>query len=87
MDQTRRNQIAAMQDTQRQRAATYKPSVPEIPMAQGCAGGCTQAPPPPPVSNTAESFRDGSAGLPREWWIMIGSISFVYYLVCLRRAA
>ena len=85
MDQTRRDQIAGMHDAQRQRAATYKPKVPEIPTKHGCAGACTTPPPPPPVSN--EPFSSGPAGLPREWWLMMGAASVVYALLCLRRRA
>jgi hypothetical protein len=86
MDQTRRDQISSMHDSQRQRAATYKPTVPEIPRKHGCAGECSIPPPPPPVSNTPHSdpFVSGPAGLPREWWLLIGSVSVVYMLVCLR---
>ena len=83
MDQTRRDQIASMHDSQRQRAATYKPAVPEIPTKHGCAGECSLPPPPPPVSN--ETFVTGPAGLPREWWLLMGSVSVVYLVLCLRR--
>jgi hypothetical protein len=104
MDQTRRDQIASMHDSQRQRAATYKPTVPEIPTKHGCAGECSMPPPPvplaarllrrdpsteggppyaPPVSN--ETFITGPADLPREWWLLMGSVSVVYLILCLRR--
>ena len=82
MDQTRRDQIASMHDSQRQRASAYKPTVPEIPTKHGCAGVCSMPPPPPPVSN--ETFRDGSSvGLPSEWWLILGSASVIYMLLCL----
>jgi hypothetical protein len=82
MDQSSRDRITAMHDAQRQRAATYKPNVPEVPTAHGCAGDCSTPPPPPPISN--ELFRSGPTGIPREWWLLMGSASVIYLLLCLR---
>ena len=81
MDQSRRDQISVMHDAQRQRAATYKPTVPEIPRAHGCAGECSMPPPPPPVSN--EKFTDLTS-IPHEWWLVMGAATVVYALLCLR---
>jgi hypothetical protein len=87
MDAARRAQIGDMYTQQRQRAATYKPQIPEIPRTHGCAGPCSQPPPPPPVSNTRESFF-GAADTEermRVWWVMIGGASVVFALLCMRR--
>jgi len=81
MDQTRRDQIGSLYLQQRHRATTYKPKTPEVPTKHNCAGECTHPIPPPPVSN--ETFESGPAGLPREWWMMMGGVSVVLVLLCL----
>jgi hypothetical protein len=85
MDQTRRSQIGDLHDQQRQRAAAYKPAIPEIPTAHGCAGNCSQPPPPPPVSNApkTEAFRNTSSEKEQMWWMVLGGAAVVYALLCL----
>lgn len=61
MDQSRRDQIATAHAEQRERAATYRPRIPEIPTHNQCAGVCSHPPPPPPhLATTKESFLDFS---------------------------
>lgn len=85
MDQTRRTQISALHDQQRERATTYKPQVPDIPTAHGCAGECSQPPPPPPISNSQprEGFRGNSVHTEQLWWMILGGASIAFALLCL----
>lgn len=84
MDQIRRNQIGSLHDQQRHRASIYKPTIPEIPRAHGCAGNCSLPPPSPPVSNKnkLEGFR-GAAKKEQMWWMVLGGATVVFALLCL----